>query len=89
MFVPKMGKVVGTSPQAAVERSSWGIEAVPEERRGRKRAREDDEAERTDKRLKRTESDIGKDWMCNESDCDKRFKTVGLSRSILPPVLSL
>lgn len=28
------------------------------------------------KRLKRTLSDIGKDWACQEMGCDKMFKTV-------------
>ena len=55
--------------------------------RGRKRGRHpdsdsnyEDEPERG-KRLKRTESDVGKDWLCNEPECDKQFKTVSFAVS--------
>lgn len=31
------------------------------------------------KRLKRTDSQVGKDWVCEEGDCVKAFKTVSLA----------
>lgn len=67
---PTPGRTTRASSEAAVPR-------------GRKRTRDpdyadvDDELERHTKRLKRTESDVGKDWMCNEPECHKQFKTVG------------
>lgn len=66
---PAPGRTTRASSEAAVSR-------------GRKRTRDpdyvdlDEDSERHTKRLKRTESDVGKNWMCNEPECDKQFKTV-------------
>ena len=64
------------SSPATGDSDDYTPEVESRERRGRKRAREEEDDDRAEKRLKRTDSDVGKDWMCNEPECDKKFKTV-------------
>jgi len=66
------------SSPATGDSDDYHPEVESRERRGRKRAREEEDEDRVDKRLKRTDSDVGKDWMCNEPECDKKFKTVSI-----------
>jgi hypothetical protein len=70
------------NPQASSPATGDSDDYIPEtesrERRGRKRAREEENEDRAENRLKRTDSDVGKDWMCNEPECDKKFKTVSI-----------